>query len=45
MGPLKILGCRCTVAGCQQKDFPVYVQDWHPHSDLEAEGLLENKRR
>ena len=37
-GPLRIIGCRVTIAGCHQKDFPIFVQDWRPPSRLKQKS-------
>ena len=40
-GALKILGCRATVTGCHQRDFPILVRDWHPPSKLKQKSSLK----
>ena len=29
-GELKVNGCRATISGCHEKDFPILIEDWQP---------------
>ena len=40
-GTLKVLGCRATVTGCHQRDFPILVQDWHPSFGLKQKSRVK----
>ncbi len=42
-GALDILGCRATVVGCYERDFPIFAQDWHLSPRLKQRSTFRTK--
>ncbi|RMZ78654.1 hypothetical protein DV738_g3727, partial [Chaetothyriales sp. CBS 135597] len=43
-GSLKVLGCRATVDGCYQQDFPIYRDEWLPSIQVKVKRLTAKSK-